>query len=745
MNDPLPVAIPVTNQSAFVMVFNNNLNYVEVGDQLLIEKRSAPAGSFKGAVMDISPDKSVLTLRIDMVGVVNPGAMDNQWKVTNLSSIGLSFCNLTVGSTNPLDPNSASHTNTNPPLIRVAAGNFALWTANERWQCLWNGENGKTNLQGGGFDGVRSNGNQASLSEIDASAEFPSQGIHGVGAGTAVGEFRVRVLACKWDAAKPTDTSWHGTERCTQYPSNNWKPTGLLQKYGDKEQIHFGLMTGSYTKNISGGVLRKNIGALSDTQPNGEIHASTNGTFTAVGGIIKTLSAMRPYGYSYVDGSTSRWTTARTSSLPSSPARRLRDNLGRHRRQLHELGQPDVGNLLRGDPLLCRRRQSRQRASAADAGLRLCGRRHERRRAWPAHRDLGRSAFAGQVLRAAQRARVQCERIDERRRQNDPYDLRSQLPRHQRGASTMRGADERRRRRRRHYRQELFRRQGARQHAPGRPGFELCTGKTVTALGDVSGICPEGPTVAGSYLIAGIAQHARSNPIRTDIGIPANDAKSLKVTSYGIQLATNTPKLELDVPGKPGQKVVIQPIYRLDRSAGGGLGGGALVDMKYVRPPTIVGGINSGKVYLNWEDSEQGGDYDQDMWGSLEWSMDGTTIKVTTNAISASTANPQGFGYAISGTGATDGPHFYSGIYGFNFPDPQGVVALNRRTCRVANCQKSSDPAASAGPRRPLSRWAAQPRALCRIRSGISRNTAGSTRTVNGMRTATARPITTSS
>jgi type IV pilus assembly protein PilY1 len=123
---------------------------------------------------------------------------------------------------------------------------------------------------------------------------------------------------------------------------------------------------------------------------------------------------------------------------------------------------------------------------------------------------------------------------------------------------------------------------------------------------------------------------------------------------------------------------------------GGKLGGGALVDLKFVRQQ-VVGNVASGKVYLIWEDSEQGGDYDQDMSGTLEWVLDAgaNTITVTTNAISAAADDPQGFGYAISGTNK-DGPHFHSGIYGFNYTDTTGALGCT-------NCQASSAAAGQRG------------------------------------------------
>lgn len=171
-------------------------------------------------------------------------------------------------------------------MIRVAKGNYALWSANEKKQCKWSAEN--SNLQSGFYGGFRSNGNRAAISGINASSENPSQTAHGLGSGSAQGEFIVRVQACK-------SAVLIGTESCKLYPDGNYKPIGLLQIYGDTELLKFGLFTGSYNKNISGGVLRKNLGNLKD-----EINIDTTGTFIpGAGGIIDNLSKLRIYGYDY--------------------------------------------------------------------------------------------------------------------------------------------------------------------------------------------------------------------------------------------------------------------------------------------------------------------------------------------------------------------------------------------------------------------------------------------------------------
>ena len=104
-----------------------------------------------------------------------------------------------------------------------------------------------------GFSGIRSNGNDYAKSGLAASAENPNENTNNLLATGFAGpksDYIARVKVC--DSAVGLEAN------CKSYPSGNSKPTGLLQKYGDDATIKFGLMTGSYSKNISGGILRKN-------------------------------------------------------------------------------------------------------------------------------------------------------------------------------------------------------------------------------------------------------------------------------------------------------------------------------------------------------------------------------------------------------------------------------------------------------------------------------------------------------
>ncbi|MGI9281401.1 MAG: pilus assembly protein [Endozoicomonas sp.] len=140
---------------------------------------------------------------------------------------------------------------TGSPSLRIANGQFPRWASTESAQCQW----------GRSFS-------------PDSSNELAT--------------LTVQVEAC----VSGKDAS--NTQRCKQYPTGVPKPIGLLQLYGEDNRIHFGLITGSYGRNSSGGLLRRNIRqfAGNTNASDDEINLS-NGTFnTGVQGIIHNINAI---------------------------------------------------------------------------------------------------------------------------------------------------------------------------------------------------------------------------------------------------------------------------------------------------------------------------------------------------------------------------------------------------------------------------------------------------------------------
>ncbi len=499
-----------------------------------------------------------------------------------------------------------------------------------------------------------------SQSGLAAGTVDPGQLERGLGSGYAAGrgtsyangQYAVRVQACV--------AGLLGNEKCKQYPGGNYKPIGLLHVYGEPGLMHFGLMTGSYQKNISGGVLRKNVASFAD-----EVNTTTDGTFKSAmlaagsAGIVNTVNRLRIWGYDYGDGTyldssgdNCTWQLAnitegncRSWGNPMAEVyyESLRYFAGKSRTAAYNYSSGSADAALGlpsatwADPLNNDNYCSPLNVLVFNASVSSYD------------SDLASSAL-GDIGDASKTAASATNRVG---------DLEGIT-----GGSYFIGRN-------------------------GTSNNELCDGKTITALGSAVGICPEGPTVAGSYLMPGLAYQARTHRIRSNLSaVPATDTRSLKVATYGVQLATNVPTLRVKVPGMADSpEVVIQPLYRLDLGASG-MGGGALVDLKVVsQEPVGTTGVR-GKVYVNWEDSEQGGDYDQDVWGVIEYELDAVarTVRITTDVIAESTVTKQGFGYAISGT-TRDGAHFHSGIENFNFTDTTGVTGCS--SCNVGDAATS--------------------------------------------------------
>ena len=174
----------------------------------------------------------------------------------------ITLCNTTYSTS------GSSQNSTDAPLIRVAEGDYRYWAANERWQCTWSTERRDT---GSGTNTTGSN------------TSDPVKATVGLGQD----DYVARVQVCVDGKV--------GTEKCKFYGSNQ-KPTGLLHTYGESGTLEFGLLTGSYAKNKSGGALRQNISDFST-------EINTDGTFdSSVNGIVSTIDRLRIARYEYGSG-----------------------------------------------------------------------------------------------------------------------------------------------------------------------------------------------------------------------------------------------------------------------------------------------------------------------------------------------------------------------------------------------------------------------------------------------------------
>jgi type IV pilus assembly protein PilY1 len=656
-------------------------------NSLIVEAKATTGSYVRGSVANVNTAGGFTTFTLNNITCINtfdvadPKALGCKdatgatgslqpaanWTIDALNTKGITICNTTDGTGSGNE--RYSETNPNLPRMKVVQGNHSLWNAMERWQCTWAEKHGAYN------------GNTFSQSGVPAAGNSPGYSSSLGPNGAVAGDYFVRVQACV--------NGLFGTERCTRYPNGTYKPTGLLQKYGELGKIYFGLVTGSYKKNLSGGVLRKNIGGLSD-----EINTSVDGTFKILpnagvgaspspgepiayqnegGSIINTLSKMRIVGYDYNDG-------AYISS----------DNCS-YQRELNTNGEcKSWGNPLSEIYFEALRYFSGQTAATPEyvtddssiiAGLATAK--------WPTNSNalLSSRNYCAPLNMLVINGAVTTSEND-----NDlaskPLNFMAGNPTNAVDATNNVGTL-----------WDLTGNQyfyGNTRSGVGGAAANNCSAKTLGGLGQVLGVCPEGPTTNGSYLIAGLAHHAHTNRIRQDISVARPDSSFKKppfyLNTYGVSLSAGMPRLPLKFAGEAEPRGYIIPSYILDKGAV--KMGGALVDMRITRSYSDAT-FASGEAMVVFEDSEAGGDYDMDVWGILRYEMDKTanTLTITTDVVYQATGNPQGFGYVVSGTNA-DGRHFHSGIIGFNYNDPtpgmnvryaDGSVVPNNGGCNGCN------------------------------------------------------------
>jgi len=169
------------------------------------------------------------------------------------------FANVTLGSI----PNSiATNATDYPPLLRIVQNNqYRIWD----WV---NSET--TSVASGTINGVNAN---------------PTDLI-------------VRVLVCD-SSNLPNQGDDSSFGYCKSYGSGSaisYKPIGVLHKYGEQDSIYFGLLTGSFKKNYSGGVLRRGVSSFASevSRSTGIFVGSYRSDTASVKGLVYTIDRFAP-------------------------------------------------------------------------------------------------------------------------------------------------------------------------------------------------------------------------------------------------------------------------------------------------------------------------------------------------------------------------------------------------------------------------------------------------------------------
>lgn len=347
--------------------------------------------------------------------------------------------------------------------------------------------------------------------------------------------FTVRVEVCK--AGNISET-----EGCEQYPNGNFKPTGLLQKYGIGDQMYFGLLTGSFhdTTRIRGGVLRHHIASLGDAV------SSVDGTIKK-GSIIWTLDMLRITGRG--DGSitdNSNYNYGHSASWGNPIGEMLFEAV----RYFTETEDPtsafvpssEVAINPRGNPGYLKKWNNRPtRKNGADANK--CPKpvillisdidSDFDGNDIPASNDLKQPVLS--AIKSADAAKL------------PNFNVKTYLDR----ITDI----------------ELIPDSGGILRPGGRYFYstgtaDSCAAKTLTSLDDIKGICPNSPAFLGNYSVAAVAYYARTHDFF--ISSDSSVLQETGIDTYAVTMASAYP--ELSFPIKAGDGTVLKQISILPAS-----------------------------------------------------------------------------------------------------------------------------------------------------------------------------------
>ncbi|WP_148713817.1 pilus assembly protein [Chitinolyticbacter meiyuanensis] len=463
-------------------------------------------------------------------------------------------------------------------------------------------------------------------------------------AGTSLGSTSISPVPVDMTVrVKVCDSSIGLESNCKRYGSI-YKPTGLLQQYGDSDNMRFGLLTGSYSNNLRGGILRKEIGKF-----NTEINSET-GQFTNVDGIVKSLNALRIVGfgkYSTPWGSSEyiykcSWNFASTP-LTNGNCEPWGNPVGEmlYETMRYFSGASTATSTFSsdavGDTLGLPRVTSWKDPYGSTSGNNVCSKPFatliaDINPSWDGD-NLSSPSLNGKSINLASIGSDLWN--EEFKGAADVVVGNVCSPDNQAACPT------------------------ANKDAPTR--------KSVNSFWNITGLAEE-PGKKGSFSSPIIANFARTNDINPAAGTQA-------VSTFSVALASPLPKIEVPIPNSE-KRVTIIPFAKSVNGSGITPTGAyqpvnQIVDFyvdtilnmpgfPYDQAGQSVTGRIAGKPYykfrINFEDVEYGGDHDMDAIAEYEVTLDATNkVKVDVKSRYASGGIIQHMGYVLSGTGSSDG------------------------------------------------------------------------------------------
>ncbi len=399
---------------------------------------------------------------------------------------------------------------------------------------------------------------------------------------------------------------------CKEYPDGNAKPVGLLQELGENDSMLFGLLTGSFGKNLSGGVLRKNVTSITD-----EIDPDT-GQFTNTVGVVKTIDRLKipGFGGNYEYNQSCGFIFNRPFNEGECRAwgNPIAEMMYESMRYFGGEGSPTSEFMYSGgdDQALGLPKATWTDPYATSSNNAWCAKPNllvisDINPSYDTDQLPGSSFADGGVsssITPGMNVSTLADTI---------------------WASEYSGSSS-------HFIGES---NGIYDGAP--------SVKTVTGFSSIRGLAPEEPSKKGGYYSAAVAHYGWLNDV--------SDAQGdQKVHSYVVALASPLPKIEIPINGKT---VTIVPFAK----SVGGCGGINPVKGAFQPTNTIVDFYvesitpTSGTFRVNYEDAEQGADHDMDAIAKYSYTVNSNnTLTVNVESVYAAGCVIQHMGYVISGT-----------------------------------------------------------------------------------------------
>ena len=209
----------------------------------------------------------------------------------------------------------------------------------------------------------------------------------------------------------------------------------------------------------------------------------------------------------------------------------------------------------------------------------------------------------------------------------------------------------------------------------------ICSAKATTTYLNIRGLCPEEPNKFGSYYLPILAHYAKTTDLRGALGNDTTNTVKQNITTYAVVASAPVPVLEFTVggnkvqlssafhsgcPAASGSAPASDPNRYIGcttaglgawaNSAGTGGNKGQLVAFDVCANDadwtTEVGNGYTSCYEVMWDDATYGGDFDLDIRYRLYVKTGLTTITVKTKPIYASSGNGNWAGFYINGVSA---------------------------------------------------------------------------------------------